>query len=356
MQVPNLNRIKSSAKSIPSLALVARVAGVARSTASMALRGDERIAPTTRDRVRQLANQLGYHQHLNVDARRMAARRSGRPLPADTIGFLWGVEGGPISRTSFFQRLLEGMLAACWEKRLMLGLLNFDSRQPEMLTTLAQADAVVMPHSAASVLGAVKQLGKPIVAFFQDDPTLATIGIDERDAVTLAYRHLWEHGHRSIGYLGAPIQLGTAARRWTAYCACVKESGRPYDDAHVVLVQGLAGYDLAGADCLRQLWTRPTHPTAVIVYNDLMALGVLQAARELGVRVPAELSVVSIDDIPEAAAATPGLTTVSIDIEGMGRTAVLLAEEFARTATYRAGQTHSKVTLKERASVARIGG
>src|SRR5438034_3869175 len=98
----------------PSQCAVARRAGVARSTVSMALNGDPRIAAKTRARICRIAEQLHYHPQLNFDARRLAARQKGRVLPMETLGCVWVSTSNDQAFSSFRMQLINGMTRACY--------------------------------------------------------------------------------------------------------------------------------------------------------------------------------------------------------------------------------------------------
>ena len=154
--------------------------------------------------------------------------------------------------------------------------------------------------------------------------------------------------------IGPTMNSTNASQRWTAYCECVQQAGLAYR-ASDVLMESKHSFRQQGVAAFRQIWKPSDHPTGFVVYNDLMAIGVLEAAFELGVKVPEELSLISIDDIPEAKSCRVPLTTVSVDIAGMGREAVLRLEEYARTGVYRPERIRMKLELKERASVKTLG-
>jgi LacI family transcriptional regulator len=160
-----------------------------------------------------------------------------------------------------------------------------------------------------------------------------------------------DRGHRRIGWI-SPSLSSYPAMRWAGYCECLKEAGLPYNPAYVCS-ETEAPMERQGGIAFRKLWSRADRPTAIVVYNDLMALSILSEARTLGVRIPEDLSIVSIDDIPEASMSLPALTTVAIGIEKLGGRAVRLLEEFVSTGTYRAEKVQvSNFVLKERATVA----
>jgi DNA-binding LacI/PurR family transcriptional regulator len=183
---------------------------------------------------------------------------------------------------------------------------------------------------------AVRARGLPFVLIeYEDDPTAAHVQIDDVAGAEAAARHLVDLGHRRVaivsGYetdvVEAPV--AQARSRWhvqsgrlAGWRAGLEAGGI---DWGVVPVSGAGGSDAAGgARAAGALLDRADRPTAILALSDLQALGVLRAAAERGIDVPRELSVVGFDDIPQAAAATPGLTTVSQPHGEKGRAAVRL--------------------------------
>jgi DNA-binding LacI/PurR family transcriptional regulator len=141
-----------------------------------------------------------------------------------------------------------------------------------------------------------------------------------------ATRHLVELGHRRIAMMGWPDYLCCRARL-SGYYSAMETAGLPVDPGLVVtaLLTREDGYATA-----RGLLARPDRPTAIFTSNDMQALGVYQAAREAGLRIPEDLSVVGFDDVPVVAWVDPPLTTVHQPLTEMAATATELALAFGR--------------------------
>jgi LacI family transcriptional regulator len=123
----------------------------------------------------------------------------------------------------------------------------------------------------------------------------------------LATHHLVELGHRRIGCITGPSDITPSAKRVTSYRKVLREGGIPVDEMLIVKgdFQPESGYLAA-----RQLLTMNDPPTAIFACNDLMAIGAISAALELGRQVPAGLSIVGFDDVRLASCANPPLTTI----------------------------------------------
>jgi LacI family transcriptional regulator len=128
-------------------------------------------------------------------------------------------------------------------------------------------------------------------------------------------------GHRRIGFIGGRSETLSANRRFEGYKDGLELAGLAFDPA---LVQGGDYTREGGQAAARQLLGRPDRPTAIFAANDQSAFGVMDIAQELGIDIPQALSVVGFDNIPEAAQATPRLTTVDQSLQEMGRLAVKL--------------------------------
>src|SRR5690606_23168625 len=147
---------------------------------------------------------------------------------------------------------------------------------------------------------------------------IATVDADNDAGAVLATAHLIALGHRRIGFLGGRPDLESSRQREEGFRSAMAAAGLPVDPALV----RVGGYKREGADRpAHELLARPDRPTAVFAANDLMALATIDAARDVGLRVPQDLSVGGFDDGPEAVAATPPLTTVAQPIRQMGAAA-----------------------------------
>jgi LacI family transcriptional regulator len=133
--------------------------------------------------------------------------------------------------------------------------------------------------------------------------------------VVAAMGHLLGLGHRRIGYIGGRPDLQSAIRRLEGYCHSLASAGIDYD----ATIVKTGNYERTAAHlCALDLLQATPPVTAVMAASDEMAFGVYDAAREMGMRIPDDLSVVGFDNIPDAGLVDPPLTTVDQSIEGMG--------------------------------------
>ena len=319
---------------------VAKAAGVSVATVSKAVNGRYGIAPETVTRVLAVVAELGYESSLVASS--MRSRKTGviGVLVADFEPFsaeiLKGV--GSELRHSHFDvmayagsRQIDG---PGWEARSLQRLSG----------TLIDGAIIVTP----TVVRASADI--PIVAI---DPhtgraDLPTVESDSFTGAREATQYLIDLGHTRIGFIAGRPDLRSAALRDAGYRRALSDAGIPYDESLVRVGHYVRQVSREQA---HSLLSSPNRPTAVFAANDLSAIATLQAAAELGLEVPRDLSVVGFDDIPEAAHFSPPLTTVRQNFAEIGRRAVdLLLSELSGGA----GQNHDQIRpeLVVRASTA----
>jgi LacI family transcriptional regulator len=295
---------------------VAAAAGVSVTTVSHALNGRGQVNHDTRSRVERVAEELGYHPNRIATA--LVSRRSG------IIGFV----SDEIATTPYAGRVLLGAQEAAAEHGRLLVMVDSngdpDLEQRQIAALRAQqVDAIVyarMYHQVIAVPAALRDLPVVLVdaaAPGADEPSVVPdeIGIG-RDAT----QHLLAAGHRRIVHLTIDDRGPGHDGRIEGYRAAMSDAGLP---PALVSVPGPADAR-AGFDAFQRAWR--DRPTAVFCFNDEMAFGVYQAARELGVALPAQLSVVGVDDFtPISAQLRPGLTTVALPHYEMGRWSIRAA-------------------------------
>jgi LacI family transcriptional regulator len=185
-------------------------------------------------------------------------------------------------------------------------------------------------------------------------PGVTNLTIDHKVAARLALTHLLEHGHRDIAFLKGHKNSSDSKTRWAAICDVAKELGihiRPELTAQIET--DLATPEL-GYPAAKQLLARKQHFTALFAFNDISAIGAIQAFQEAGLRVPEDVSVVGFDDIPLAVIFKPELTTVSQRLSRTGQIAAkTIIEQIEKTAEYQPEIT-VEPELIQRASSGRV--
>lgn len=152
----------------------------------------------------------------------------------------------------------------------------------------------------------------------------STVEVDNIGGARAATEHLIELGHTRIAHIRGRTDLVSAEQREQGYREALQAAGLPYDP-ELVRVGGYRAVETT--DAAHELLSLPNRPSAIFAANDLSAIRVLEVAAELGLRVPEDLSVVGFDNVPEAANATPALTTVSQPMHQIGAEAIRILME-----------------------------
>jgi len=293
---------------------VARAANVHPSTVSRVLNGRVELSllPETRERVIAAATRLGYRP--SALARGLRLRRT------FTLGMLVPDITNPV-----FPSIIKGVEGAAYARGYHLILCNTDDsfeREASYLRVLREwrVDGLLIASSstADSTIAELRREKFPFVLLnsasrASDDPAVAP---DNRLGVTAALEHLIELGHRRIGLIAAPQSTTTGQERLIAARAALRRHHLAHDEALVAVADSFS--EPSGYRAARRLLLGGEPPTAIFGANDLIALGAIRAAREAGLAVPVDLSVVGFNDIPQSALFDPPLTTVHLPQEEMG--------------------------------------
>lgn len=291
---------------------VAQAAGVSHQTVSRFLKGFHGIRPETRERVERALEELGYRP--NLTARSLKSGRSHR------IGALTHdlSQVGP-------SRIAEGASAAAREAGYVLDVVSLDVRN---LRAIEESIAMITQHDLAGVL-ALSSTDEMTRAFETTEFRVpAYIHAEEHDAtsgrpsdpggvrIPALLGHLAGLGHRTVVHISGPRNWTASRNRALAYEAGVEHAGLRSAGVLVGDWSARSGYEAVAS--MPEL-----SATAIVASNDQMALGAMLALKERGLRVPEDVSVVGIDDIPEAAYFDPPLTTVRVDFDSLGRQTLL---------------------------------
>ncbi|NUR00045.1 MAG: LacI family DNA-binding transcriptional regulator [Streptomyces sp.] len=301
-----------------TLADIAQAAGVSVATVSKVVNGRGDVAPRTRARVQEL---LYQHDYLAPVFRHTEAVES----PTIEVQFQGGV-------TSYVAKALEGIIDSAAEAGALV-VISKASRAPHWARDLVSAGRraliVVTSVYTAAHLNELARAGLPLVVLdplHLPDSRVHSVGATNFSGGLAATQHLLRLGHRRIAYLGGPAMAVCNQARMHGYRAAMEAEGARVPDAYVRPGEFTYETGLLGAAALLDL---EEPPTAIFTGNDEIALGVIEAARARGLRVPEDLSVVGFDDTDIAQMASPPLTTVRQPLREMGgaalRTALRLA-------------------------------
>lgn len=292
---------------------IAALCGVAPSTVSRALSTPDRVNVRTRERIQAAAVELNYTP--NSQAKALSSGRTA------AVGVLV-----PDITNPFYFDLIRGtqlQLKAAGYTQLLVDTEESDEVEASTLEQLRKSsDGVIV---AASRLNdeslATAAARMPMVTVNRDVDGVPAVIIDTPSAMTQALDHLISLGHTSVAYIAGPVVSQSSARRWAALTQVAEDRGVQVRNLGPFAPKKQSG--AAAADAAVH-----SGVTACIVFNDLIAIGMLQRLRERGIRVPEDMSIVGCDDIFGADFCNPPLTTLSSPIEQAGRVAVsmLLAQ------------------------------
>lgn len=308
-----------------TIADVARRAGVSTATVSRVLSGVGRARPETHARVVAAAQELEFRPS---DVARSLKRRS-----TLTLGLIVTDIENP-----YFPQLVRAVEDAANAEGYAILLCNADEdpeREASYLDFLVdrRVDGMIV---AASTIGTQQQAWLaspplPVVLVNTNAPNvdLPSVASDNRGGGRAAARHLLDLGHRRFGYLMPPPRNLDAPERLAGVRDELAAAGLDPDGPSLAIGSGAPGVS-GGETAMLQLLAGTPPPTAVIAYNDLMAIGAMRAIRRAGLRVPVDVSLVGFDDVAFAAYAEPSLTTLRQETAEMGRWAVAtLTEQLA---------------------------
>lgn len=299
---------------------VARAAHVSSTTVSFAFNRPEQLSEATRTRVLATARRLGYTPH--PAARSLSMRRSG------SVGLLVPQSLETVFANPFVAELIQGIGSVFADHNLTLLLVPPLNGSLESAIAGAAVDGFISLglNAGDRTVETLRRLDLPYVLLDADPPAgSAAVNVDDQGGAALAARHLLSLGHRSIAIValgparGEQAHKGVGARRLAGYRQAIKKAGAP-----APALDAAGATYTAGAEAFRRLWAGRRRPTAMLAMSDMAAIGVMAAARAAGVRIPEDLSVVGFDDLPMAAWAQPGLTTVRQPIAEKGRQAARL--------------------------------
>ena len=320
---------------MPNIYEVAKRAGVSPSTVSRVLSQPGVVSAKTRSRVLRAVDVLGYTP--NSTAKNLRTARTGKLLV--TV---------PDISNPFFSLILQGIEDAAQreEYAVLLGDTQHDDRREQryaLMLKSKEADGLIflghrLPEAAQALVRNTAPRCAPVVNGCEFNPRLAvpSVHIDNAGAAADATSLLYDLGHRRIGIVTGPLVSPLSCDRLRGASTIARARGG--DDFVVV------GGDFtveSGAEAADRLLNAENRPTAIFCFNDEMAMGVLDYARQIGVSVPRDLSVIGFDDIRFARYTYPPLTTVAQPMREIGEGTVKLLLSILASD----GETPASVTL-----------
>ena len=313
MKPPPRKKAGASDENKVTLKTIAEQLGLTPGTVSAALNNSpaaRSIPEHTKNRIIEAARTLNYRP--NFFARTLRLKRTFTiGVIAEEIGDAYGA------------MVISG-IEEYLRKRDYFFLTVIHRHDPKLLHTNAQ---LLLTRGVEGIIAIDTSMTEPLalptvaVAGHHRVEGLTNIVLDHKRAARLALEHLRDLGHEEIAFIRGQTTSSDSAVRWSAICEVAQALGIRIRPELTIQLEGDDSRPTIGYPVAKQLLARKQKFTALFAYNDLSAIGSLWAFREAGLRVPEDISIVGFDDIPGAAFANPGLTTVRQPLVKMGQIA-----------------------------------
>lgn len=308
---------------------VAKLANVAPSTVSRVISNNPVISKKTKDKVREAMEHLGYHPNLN--ARSLANKHS------MALGIVLPNAAHVVFQNPFFPEVLRGISAKAHEKGYVLYLSTGQTNDHifedvKQMVQGKRVDGVILLYSLVEdrIISYLKEVDFPFVLIgkpFKESKSINYVDNDNYRASKKVTEHLIGLGHEQIAFIGGNLDLVVTIERLEGYEKVLRKHDIPYREDYVVRQQFIKE---GGQDAVAKLMSLDQPPTALVVADDIMALGVYQMLNKLGLRIPDDVSIVSFNNLMMSEMSVPPMTTVDINIFGLGNEATrLLIEQIA---------------------------
>ncbi len=330
---------------------LAHLLGLSPSTVSMVLNNKPGISENTRRLV--LDKLAEFHSLPPI--------QSIQPGAVDFIYFvIFKKHGKVVGDTPFFSQLIEGIEQSCRQNgyNLQIAYLNEGDKVSLALPLIRSKECkgllLLSTEMSSGDAQAFSSIGCPTVLLDSSFPEIAldTIVINNRQAAACAAKHLIENGHSVIGYLHSAFHINNFSERKDGFHRELKRNGLEILPQMEYRLTPTA--DGAYLEMKEFLASHPKLPTAFFADNDILALAAMRALKEYGCRVPDDVSIIGIDDIPMCGLTDPPLTTMHVPKHQMGILAVSRLLEKIRQPDGVVLTTEIRTVLRQRSSVRRL--
>ena len=317
---PNKDNPRKKSQNI-TIVDVARESGVSYSTVSRVLNGFEYVKESTRQRVLEAAERLGYV--ANLQARSLAGGKT------NVIGILApGLDNGYIGE---IVRGADEELFRSDYNMMLYTTHRFQGKESAYVKSiysgLSDGLLLIVPITQTTYIDALKEQNFPYVLIDQADEASNVVDSNNWQGAYDATKYLIDLGHHKIAHITGLPAISTTHERLEGYKAALTDHNISINPKYIL--EGDFNHKL-GYTQSEKIMKMADRPTAVFAANDLTALGTMEAARNHGLSIPDDISIIGFDDIPEARLAFPKLTTIRQSLDEMGHAAVqLLLEQIA---------------------------
>ncbi|HYK72017.1 MAG TPA: LacI family DNA-binding transcriptional regulator [Pseudoneobacillus sp.] len=296
---------------------VAKLANVAPSTVSRVIANSSRISEKTKEKVREAMDQLGYHP--NFIARSLASQTT------QAIGLVMPSSTDKVFQNPFFPTVLRGISEAANERQYALYMTTgkTDDDIYDGVVQMVQGgrvDGVVLLYSKVEdkILSYLQQRNFPFVVIgkpFKQVEEITHVDNDNFRATKEVTEYLINLGHEAIAFIGGDLNLVVTVERLLGYEKALRDAFISLVPEYIIHEEFLRE---GGQEAVRELMSLKTPPTALVVVDELMALGVLNTLDEMGIKVPDDISIISFNNVILSEMSRPPLTSVDIGIFDLG--------------------------------------
>ena len=296
----------------PTLRDVARLAGVSHQTVSRVINGSEDVLPETRAIVESAIEQMGYRP--NAIARSMARGQT------HTLACI-----SPNLTDYTFASVIEGAEVEARQHDYFM--LSSSASDPQAFRALVdelvghrRVDGLIVinPYADERFQYIPKDFPLVFVGASAHEKNICSVSLDDEKVAYEATRHLITLGHTKIALVTGPMEEDCSQDRTEGYQRALQEAGIAFDETMVIEGDWSAS---SGQSALLSFVEQGRVPSAVFAQNDRMAMGVLRAARDINLKVPSQLAVIGVDDMPLSSYFDPPLTTMRQDMPRIGQEA-----------------------------------
>lgn len=286
-------------------------------TVSRAINGKPGVSEEVRKSIVMLANEMGYHP--NIVARGLATSNT------TTVGLVV-----PDNTNPFFAQIARGVEDTAYSQKYNIFLVNTaeePAREKAALRSLFQkgADGLILCSSRLPINVLEEEINQfPAVVLLNRELPLPpehtiTINVNDQRGAQIAIGYFLAKGRDRIAYLDGPPSSTSAKRRFNGYRAALQEAKIPFDSQ---MVESCAPDTEGGRIATAALLARKPDTNAIYAFNDLVAVGAIQIVQESGRRVPKDVAIIGVDDIPLATIIRPQITTLHVNLRHIGRLAM----------------------------------
>jgi len=298
---------------------IAKAAGVSPSTVSRVISNHPRISTSTRNKIKQIMAEMGYHP--NMMAKSLVSKTT------KTLAILLPRPAEELFQDFFFGELLRGILTqstlAGYDMLLSAATSPLDEQETVSRLVLGgRVDGVILLSARVndpliSMLSA-QNFPTVLIGRANDDTTILSVDNDNEQAAYDATSHLIMQGHQRIGFVSGPPNITVALDRKAGYQRAMREAGLEINEDWIVESEYLQN---GGYRTMNFYMSLSQRPSALVVIDDTVAFGVLHGLTELGFKVPADMCIVSFNNIALSELASPPISSIDVGTYELGYTA-----------------------------------